>query len=560
MRALLIFLATGILCLSIHLPVTAQNLLVNSSGGDQTLRFDLYGIYQGVFATSQGLDDPSSLCVAPDGTTFIGMRDAQGQGKVQKRSAAGSLQAEYSIPGLSSVGGVVLDAAGNLYVSDSAANRVLRWDASGNFQGVFASGNGLSRPLGLSLDGERGLLVASADSGEILRWNAGGSFDRVFASVASPVDVECGSDGRVYVLHGGAGGGGVLELHPDGSVRCARIGGVSLASPTGLALRPGDEALFATDAQKGVLFWDDTGGWHVLVPNGQSGLNAARGLAFQTAAVLSRNTINYQGLLTDSTGAPLPDGQYSVTFALYPSDVGGQPLWVSAPQTVTTNAGVFTTLIAGVPETVFEVPEVWVEVRAGSVVMSPRQRFSAVPYAFHSRYASSLATEGAPLICSIGNVTALRLGSDSSFWARASGGATFVTGFDANGLPASGVMLAPGSGAWSTLSDRAAKLGFQRADPEEILRKVRELPVGYWSYRTQDPGIRHIGPTAQDFRSAFGLGEDDKHISTVDADGVILAAIQGLLRRVEENDSRIRDLERRLAGRPDAPEREAEDR
>lgn len=559
MRPLLISLATGLLCLAICASSAAQNLLVNSSGAGQTLRFDVYGIYQGVFASGQGLDDPSCICVGRDGTVFIGVRDAQGQGKVQKRSPTGVLLAEYSAPGLSTVGGVALDAAGNLYVSDSAANRVLRWDASGNFQGVFASGNGLSRPLGLAVDGEGRLLVASADSGEILRWNAGGSFDRLFASVASPVDVECGSDGRVYVLHA-SGGGGVLELYPDGSARCARSGGVSLASPTGLALRMGDEALFVTDAQKGLLFWDDPGGWHLLVSQGQSGLNSARGLAFQTAAALSRNTINYQGLLTDSTGAPLPDGHYSVTFALYPSDVGGQPLWVSPPQTVTTASGVFTTLIPGVPETLFESAEVWLEVRAGSVVMSPRQRFSAVPYAFHSRFASSLATEGAPLICSIGNVTALRLGTDSSFWARASGGASFVTGFDENGLPASGVTLAPGSGSWSTLSDRAAKRDFRMADPEEILRKIRDLPVGYWSYRTQDAGIRHIGPTAQDFRSAFGVGEDDRHISTVDADGVILAAIQGLLRKVEQNDSRIRDLERRLRTLTKAPAPGAEGR
>jgi DNA-binding transcriptional MerR regulator len=38
---------------------------------------------------------------------------------------------------------------------------------------------------------------------------------------------------------------------------------------------------------------------------------------------------------------------------------------------------------------------------------------------------------------------------------------------------------------------------------------------------------------AQDFHAAFGLGTDDKHIATVDADGVALAAIQGLNEKVE---------------------------
>jgi trimeric autotransporter adhesin len=52
-----------------------------------------------------------------------------------------------------------------------------------------------------------------------------------------------------------------------------------------------------------------------------------------------------------------------------------------------------------------------------------------------------------------------------------------------------------------------------------------------WSYKTQGPSIRHMGPTAQDFSRAFGLGEDDRHITTIDADGVALAAIQGLYRQ-----------------------------
>ena len=52
---------------------------------------------------------------------------------------------------------------------------------------------------------------------------------------------------------------------------------------------------------------------------------------------------------------------------------------------------------------------------------------------------------------------------------------------------------------------------------------------------------------AQDFYAAFGVGEDDKHIATIDADGVALAAIQGLYRVVEEKDARIAGLEARLA-------------
>jgi hypothetical protein len=65
-------------------------------------------------------------------------------------------------------------------------------------------------------------------------------------------------------------------------------------------------------------------------------------------------------------------------------------------------------------------------------------------------------------------------------------------------------------------------------DPQQILVKLAQVPVSTWNYISQDPAIRHMGPMAQDFYAAFGVGEDDKHITTVDADGVALAAIQGL--------------------------------
>ncbi len=39
--------------------------------------------------------------------------------------------------------------------------------------------------------------------------------------------------------------------------------------------------------------------------------------------------------------------------------------------------------------------------------------------------------------------------------------------------------------------------------------------------------MRHLGPTAEDFYAAFGLGSD-AGIGTVDADGVALATIQAL--------------------------------
>ncbi len=49
---------------------------------------------------------------------------------------------------------------------------------------------------------------------------------------------------------------------------------------------------------------------------------------------------------------------------------------------------------------------------------------------------------------------------------------------------------------------------------------------------------------AQDFHAAFGVGEDERHISTVDADGVALAAIQGLYQLLQGKDREMEELEK----------------
>jgi hypothetical protein len=65
------------------------------------------------------------------------------------------------------------------------------------------------------------------------------------------------------------------------------------------------------------------------------------------------------------------------------------------------------------------------------------------------------------------------------------------------------------------------------------------MPINTWYYRAQDPSTRHIGPTAQDFYAAFQVGQDDRYISTVDEEGVALAAIQGLYRIVQQKDPQL---------------------
>jgi hypothetical protein len=97
------------------------------------------------------------------------------------------------------------------------------------------------------------------------------------------------------------------------------------------------------------------------------------------------------------------------------------------------------------------------------------------------------------------------------------------------------------------VSDRSLKENFAPVDAQGVLARVSEMPISTWNYTFQDPAVRHIGPMAQDFYAAFGVGEDARHIFPLDGNGVSLAAIQGLHELVREKDARIASQERQMA-------------
>lgn len=99
--------------------------------------------------------------------------------------------------------------------------------------------------------------------------------------------------------------------------------------------------------------------------------------------------------------------------------------------------------------------------------------------------------------------------------------------------------------SFNNTSDRNIKENFSAVSPQEVLDKVAAMPITRWNFK-DDKASEHLGPMAQDFHSAFGLGTDDKHIATVDEEGVALAAIQGLNQKLEQKDTEIAELKARL--------------
>jgi hypothetical protein len=102
-------------------------------------------------------------------------------------------------------------------------------------------------------------------------------------------------------------------------------------------------------------------------------------------------------------------------------------------------------------------------------------------------------------------------------------------------------------GVWTNASDRNLKAHFLPVSGPDVLRRLNTIPITTWSYKTEGSGVRHIGPMAQDFHAAFGLGDDDKHITTIDEGGVALAAIQEIYRQVLEKSTQIEEQKGQIA-------------
>jgi hypothetical protein len=99
------------------------------------------------------------------------------------------------------------------------------------------------------------------------------------------------------------------------------------------------------------------------------------------------------------------------------------------------------------------------------------------------------------------------------------------------------------TGVWTNSSDRNLKENFTAIDREALLEKIAALPITEWNYKAGPENVKHIGPVAQDFYALFGVGTDDKSISSIDPAGIALAAIQAL----HEKTKKINELERELA-------------
>jgi hypothetical protein len=94
--------------------------------------------------------------------------------------------------------------------------------------------------------------------------------------------------------------------------------------------------------------------------------------------------ISYQGVLTDETGATVPDGDYPMTFVIYAAETGGTVLW-SVNRPVTTHNGVFDILLGETHPLNLDFDQAyWLETIYEGQSMSPRTLLAASAYSLRA--------------------------------------------------------------------------------------------------------------------------------------------------------------------------------
>ncbi len=186
-RVLIPSMATSVatsvaLALGLAVPQADATLYLGNSDSNTIVLFDeLTGTIQGNFVTPGlgGLRAPDALTFGPDGNLYV--------------SSGGNSGGNLFAPN---------------YPTDSA---ILRFSPTGEFLGVAATGNGLTRPYGNAFGPDGNLYVSSFRSNQILRFDGKtGQFLDVFASdnngglgslngLNGPNELLFGPDGSLYV-------------------------------------------------------------------------------------------------------------------------------------------------------------------------------------------------------------------------------------------------------------------------------------------------------------------------------------------------------------------------
>jgi sugar lactone lactonase YvrE len=336
----------------LSIPKAEAMLLIGNSASNNIVLFDeITGSFLGNFTTpgNGGLIDPDDLTFGPNGVLYVSVGGNSG-----------------------------LNLLDPTYPQNSA---VLRFSRSGEFLGVAASGNGLTRPYGTAIGPDGYLYVASFRTNQILRFNPQtGAFIDVFASdnngglgspngLNGPNGLLFGPDGSLYVTTEGTANdvnGNLVFSYPSQVLRYTPqqvAGTIPSTTPTvfanqptplpdtfgfvsllGLALAPDGQSIYVSDFAGGVRQYSLTGTLLNTISTNYTGTNPSN---------------NFIGGLTFGTGAT-SSNLYTIGFNFTNNNIGSVLQLTNAQGSATTYTGTTYTsssLVRPIGVTAAPVPE-----------------------------------------------------------------------------------------------------------------------------------------------------------------------------------------------------------
>lgn len=221
-----------------------------------------------------------------------------GQAHGQELSFAG-VQSTLSTPQLTQPQGIAIDSSGNIFISDTAVNHVLRIDPSGNQN---FEGTDLSRPAGIAVDSSGNLYIADTGNNLVRKVSQGGGQSNIGYGLTKPLGVAVDSMGNVIVADTGNNRVELVVLGGQGTL----VSGLN--QPSAVAVDAAENVYIADTGNGRVLKASLTANTPVTVI--ATGLQAPQGVAVDAAGnVFIADTWNNRVLEVPANGGkPFPVG------------------------------------------------------------------------------------------------------------------------------------------------------------------------------------------------------------------------------------------------------------
>lgn len=157
--------------------------------------------------------------------------------------------------------------------------------------------------------------------------------------------------------------------------------------------------------------------------------------------------------------------------------------------------------------------------------------------------ASTNGYTGAKVFGDASTTDSIEAVANNEFAVRAAGGFRFRS----NATLTNGCNIAAGGASITCASSRTLKENFLAVDVDDVLARMRRIPVNTWNYIDEGRRSRHMGPFAEDFWREFALGDEPLAIGHLDIDGVNFAGIKALDQRTLDQAEQVHEIQARAA-------------